>query len=264
MPFSYHLIDAFTSEAFAGNPAAVYLLESWPNDAWLTRVAREMNQSETAFLVRCGDGLGLRWFTPKVEVDLCGHATLASAHMLYAEGQVPRQEPINFETRSGILTAKRRGELIELDFPLLTEQPAKAPTGLSAALGVEPIYVGQSRHDFLVQVAAESDVQKARPDFTQLAQVATRGVIVTAQSRQPEYDFVSRFFAPAAGINEDPVTGSAHCCLASFWQKRLGKSEFVAWQASERGGKVHVRIEGGRAILGGQAVTVATGQLLAD
>ena len=264
MPLQFHLIDAFTSQAFGGNPAAVYLLEAWPTDTWLVQVAREMNQSETAFLVRKGDAYELRWFTPKVEVDLCGHATLASAHMLYSGGQVPAEQPIKFATKSGQLTAIQRRSLIELDFPLLSEQPAKAPPGLAAALGIEPIYVGQSRHDLIAQVASDEEVKRAKPDFTRLAQVATRGVIVTSTSTQPEYDFVSRFFAPAAGINEDPVTGSAHCCLASFWQKRLGKSEFVAWQASERGGKVHVRIEGERAILGGQAVTVATGTLLAD
>jgi PhzF family phenazine biosynthesis protein len=268
MPRPFHIVDAFTDQPFCGNPAAVYVLDvspedKWPGDAWLSRVAREMNQSETAFLVRNADGFDLRWFTPLIEVDLCGHATLASAHVLWSTGVAAESAPILFSTRSGILTARRAGELIELDFPLLPEEPTQPPPGLAEALGARPIYVGKSRHDLVVQVATEAEVRAAQPNFTRLAEIATRGTILTAQSSDAAFDFVSRFFAPAAGINEDPVTGSAHCCLADFWRKRLGKESFRAFQASARGGVVHVRIDGQRALLGGQAVTVVRGELLA-
>jgi PhzF family phenazine biosynthesis protein len=259
----FHLVDAFTAEPFAGNPAAVYVLDAWPSDAWLARVAREMNQSETAFLVETASGYDLRWFTPLIEVDLCGHATLASAHILWTTGAADRSQAISFNTRSGMLTASRAGDVIELDFPVLPEEPIAEPAGLAAALGVTPTYVGKSRHDLLVEVASNTAVRSARPDFTLLSEIATRGIILTAQSSDPEFDFVSRFFAPAAGINEDPVTGSAHCCLAHFWRKRLRKDSFRAYQASPRGGVVHVRVAGDRAILGGHAVTVARGELMA-
>ena len=262
MPFTFHLVDAFASEPFAGNPAAVYLLERWPDDAWLQRVAREMNQSETAYLVRKADGFDLRWFTPLVEVDLCGHATLASAHILWSTGVISRDQPIRFSTRSGVLTATPAGDLIELDFPLLPERQVEPPTGLAEALGVTPIYVGQSRHDLVVVVATDAEVRQANPDMFRLAAVATRGVILTARSSDAQFDFVSRFFAPAAGIPEDPATGSAHCCLADFWRKRLQKDSFLACQASARGGVLAVRIAGDRAILGGRAITVARGELL--
>jgi PhzF family phenazine biosynthesis protein len=264
MPLTFYLVDAFTSQPFAGNPAAVYLLERWPDDAWLQRVAREMNQSETAFLVPQREGFHLRWFTPLIEVDLCGHATLASAHTLWKIGTVPSRETIKFSTRSGQLTAAPTGDLIELDFPLLPEQSIASPAQLAESLGVVPTYVGQSHHDLVVEVATEGLVRSATPDFTRLAKLATRGVIVTARASTPPFDFVSRFFAPAAGINEDPATGSAHCCLADFWRKRLRKDSFRAFQASSRGGDFHVRIVGERVILGGQAVTVARGELLAE
>jgi len=263
MPFIFYLVDAFTSEPFTGNPAAVYLLESWRDDAWLQRVAREMNQSETAYLVRNADGFDLRWFTPLVEVDLCGHATLASAHVLLSTGVLAKNQPIRFSTRSGILTASAAGEQIELDFPLLPERPIESPGGLAEVLGVQPIYVGQSRHDLVVEVATDAEVRCACPDMARLAAVATRGVILTARSEDPRFDFVSRFFAPAAGIPEDPATGSAHCCLADFWRKRLQKDSFRAYQASSRGGVLSVRVTGERVVLAGQAITVARGELTA-
>lgn len=262
MPLPFDLVDAFTAEPFAGNPAAVYLLERWPADDWLQRVAREMNQSETAFLVSNAGGYDLRWFTPLVEVDLCGHATLAAAHSLWQRGTVTGPQ-ISFSTRSGKLTAVQTGAAIELDFPLLLESPAKEPPGLNAALGLQPLYVGQSRHDLIVEADSDAAIRQLSPDYTRLAQVATRGVIVTARSSDPAFDFVSRFFAPAAGINEDPATGSAHCVLADFWRKRLNKTAFRAYQASPRGGVISVRIDGERAILSGQAVTVARGELFA-
>jgi PhzF family phenazine biosynthesis protein len=262
MSFAYHVVDAFTSQPLAGNPAAVYVLDRWPADRWLALVAREMNLAETAYVVRTAAGFDLRWFTPQVEVDLCGHATLAAAHVLWQLGHVPGDAPIPFITRSGTLTAERSDSEIALDFPLLPESQVAAPPGLAAALGVQPIYVGQSRHDLLVQVDGEDEVRRAQPDFSRLRSIASRGVILTAQSAAPTFDFVSRFFAPAAGIDEDPVTGSAHCCLASFWRERLDKTQFVAYQASSRGGIVKVRIAGDRAILSGNAVTVTRGELL--
>jgi PhzF family phenazine biosynthesis protein len=257
----YH-VDAFTDRPFAGNPAAVCLLPSWQGDGWLQAVAGEMNLSETAFLVRRPDHFDLRWFTPKVEVDLCGHATLASAHVLWQQGQATG-DAIRFSTRSGILTAQRQGNEIELDFPLKPEEEAAAPPGLLEALGVSARYVGKNQFDYLVEVESEATLRGIAPDFKRLATVPVRGVIVTSRSADPRFDFVSRYFAPGAGIDEDPVTGAAHCCLGDFWRKRLGQSEFVAFQASSRGGVVRVRVVKGRALLGGRAVTVARGELLA-
>jgi PhzF family phenazine biosynthesis protein len=256
-------VDAFTDRAFAGNPAAVCLLPEPGDDLWMQAVAAEMNLSETAFLLAEGDGYRLRWFTPKVEVDLCGHATLASAHVLWTEGRVPPASTINFHTKSGLLKAARRGSLIELDFPSEPPQPASPAPGLLEALGVSSTFVGKNRFDFLVEVESEEVVRKMAPDFARLALIEVRGVIVTAKSANPQYDFVSRFLAPWAGINEDPVTGSAHCCLGPYWRDRLGKDEFVAYQASARGGVVHVRVAEDRTYLGGQAVTVLRGELIA-
>lgn len=261
MPRPFHIVDAFTAEPFGGNPAAVYLLDEWPDNTWLARVAREMNQSETAFLVRIPEGFALRWFTPAIEVVLCGHATLAAAHMLWTTGAADQNQPIAFSTRSGILTARRADDNIKLDFPLLVEEPSNPPSGLAEALGVTPIYVGKSRYDWLVQVASDAEVRAAQPDFSRLAKIAARGVMLTAASSDATFDFISRFFAPAAGINEDPVTGSAHCCLAHFWQQRLKKDSFRAFQASARGGVVQVRVDGDRVVLGGCAVIVARGEL---
>jgi PhzF family phenazine biosynthesis protein len=256
-------VDAFTDTPFRGNPAAVCLLSEPKDDAWMQAVGAEMNLSESAFLTTEGDSYRLRWFTPKVEVDLCGHATLASAHVIWSEGRVQSNQPIRFHTRSGVLTASLRGDLIELDFPLELPTEAPPPPRLLEALGVSPKYVGKNRFDFLVEVDSEDTVRRMAPDFAQLAQVEVRGVIVTARSAGQDFDFVSRFFAPRAGINEDPVTGSAHCCLGPYWQQRLQKSEFVAYQASARGGVIRVRVDGNRAILGGQAVTVLRGEFTA-
>jgi PhzF family phenazine biosynthesis protein len=260
-PLRYFLVDAFTDRPFAGNPAVVIPLSHWPAADWLQDTAREMNQSETAFLVPQSDHFELRWFTPAVEVDLCGHATLASAMVLWHQKLASVDAEIAFSTRSGNLRAKRVDQRIELDFPLKPEQQASAPEGLVQSLGVEPVYVGNNGMDYLVEVESESVVRELQPDLTSLSRVRCRGIIVTARADRPPYDFVSRFFAPAAGINEDPVTGSAHCCLADFWRKRLGRSEFLAYQASPRGGVIHVRIVGDRVLLGGQAVLVATGEL---
>ncbi|MCI0379238.1 MAG: PhzF family phenazine biosynthesis protein [Gemmataceae bacterium] len=257
------VVDAFTDRPFAGNPAAVCLLPAWRDERWLQQVGREMNLSETAFLVRNGDGFDLRWFTPKVEVDLCGHATLASAHILLQEGLAKTNGVSRFFTRSGTLSAAKLGDDIELDFPLKPEQPAPMPDGLAVALGAKPIYVGLNQFDYLVELASETDLRGLTPDFSWLAKLGVRGVIVTSRSDDAKFDFVSRFFAPGSGIDEDPVTGSAHCCLAGFWHKRLGQTEFVAFQASERGGVVKVRIQGERVLLGGRAVTISKGELFA-
>jgi len=260
LPPLFH-VDAFTDRPFAGNPAAVCILQSMREDSWLQAVAREMNLSETAFLVKQPDHFDLRWFTPQVEVDLCGHATLAAAHVLWQQGLAAGDE-IRFSTSSGILKAHRQGRDIGLDFPLKPEQAAEPPPGLLEALGISARYVGKNQFDYLVEVDSEATLRRVSPDFKRLATVPVRGIIVTSRCADPAFDFVSRFFAPASGIDEDPVTGSAHCCLGDFWSKRLHKTEFVALQASARGGVVKVRVTKERAFLGGQAVTVARGELL--
>ena len=259
--FKTFKVDSFTTEPFAGNPAGVCLLTEPRDERWMQAVAREMNLSETAFLLREGDGFRLRWFTPAVEVALCGHATLASAHVLWEEGVLPPSEAARFGTKSGELRASRRGDLIEMDFPSKPEQPAAPPENLLEALGTDPIYLGRNVFDYLLLLKNEEAVRSVKPDFALLRTVTVRGVIVTAPSASPEFDFVSRFFAPAVGVDEDPVTGSAHCCLGPFWAARLGKSELVGQQVSARGGVVSVRVAGDRVFLGGRAVTVLRGEL---
>jgi PhzF family phenazine biosynthesis protein len=268
MNLPVYQVDAFTDRPFSGNPAAVCLLDDERDDRWMQEVAAEMNLSETAFLLSKPDGYDLRWFTPKVEVDFCGHATLASAHVLWETGRLPPELPARFSTRSGLLTAVRRGEWIELDAPADPPQPTAPPAGLIEALGVEPRYVGRGRFDYLVEVDSEALLRGMAPDLARLATVETRGIIVTCAAgptsggtHLPHNDFLSRFFAPAAGIDEDPVTGSAHCCLGPFWGARLGKSELQGFQASQRGGWVRMRLEGERVALLGQAVTVLRGEL---
>lgn len=254
-------VDSFTNVPFAGNPAGVCILREPREDQWMQNVAKEMNLSETAFLLRQDDGYSLRWFTPAVEIDLCGHATLASAHILWETDMLAAGQQARFHTRSGLLTADQRGEWIEMDFPAKPEQPIDAPAGLAEALGVAPIYVGQSQFDLLVEVESERIVRSMQPNISLLEQIPARGVIVTSRSDTDGFDFVSRFFAPRVGVNEDPVTGSAHCCLSPFWSKRLGRNELVGYQASARGGVVRVRLDGERVLIGGQAVTVLTGEL---
>jgi predicted PhzF superfamily epimerase YddE/YHI9 len=259
---SFVQVDAFTAEPFAGNPAAVCVLPAPRDAAWMQAVAREMNLSETAFLVRRDDGFDLRWFTPATEVDLCGHATLASAHALWEGGLLAPGELARFHTRSGLLTARRDGEWIELDFPALPDAPVDPPPGLTDALGARPTYIGQSRFDLLVELDGEDVVRALAPDFTRLRALGARGVIVTSRASTPGLDFVSRFFAPGAGIDEDPVTGSAHCCLGPYWAGRLGKQTLAARQVSARGGDVRVTVADDRVRLGGRAVTVLRGELL--
>ena len=229
----------------------------------MRNVAREMNLSETAFLAPENDGYRLRWFTPAVEVDLCGHATVASAHVLWQDGHLRHGRQARFHTRSGLLLADQRGEWIELDFPAKIVSESPAPAELLPALGVaQATFVGKNAFDYLVEIDSEETLRALQPDHSMLKRVPVRGVIVTARS-SGEYDFVSRFFAPGSGIDEDPVTGSAHVALGPYWSGRLGKHEFTAYQASARGGVVRVRLQGDRVLLGGQAVTVMTAELLA-
>lgn len=268
MSLDLYQVDAFTDRPFGGNPAAVCLLSEPREAEWMQLVAREMALSETAFLhpvpEEAEGGWRLRWFTPAIEVELCGHATLASAHVLWESGRLAPEETARFHTLSGLLTAERRDGVIELDFPGRAADEVEPPEGLAAALGVTPRFVGRSRYDYLLEVASEDEVRASVPDHTRLRTLPVRGVIITAAgSPSGLYDFVSRFFAPGSGVDEDPVTGSAHCTLGVYWAARLGKTSFLAWQASARGGAVRVRIEGDRVKLGGQAVTVLRGQLVA-
>jgi PhzF family phenazine biosynthesis protein len=263
MPIRIVQVDAFTNRAFSGNPAAVCVLPSARSEAWMKDVAREMNLSETAFLVPTDDGgFHLRWFTPAVEVALCGHATVASAHVLWQDGHLPSGLQARFHTLSGLLTADRRGDWIELDFPAKLAAAAEAPPQLLPALGIaQARFVGKNAFDYLVEIDSEQELRALSPDHSTLRKLPVRGIIVTARG-SGEFDFVSRFFAPGSGIDEDPVTGSAHTALGPYWAERLGKSEFVAFQASARGGIVRVRVNGDRVLLGGQAVTIMTGELL--
>jgi PhzF family phenazine biosynthesis protein len=257
------IVDAFTDRPFKGNPAAVCILRGPRDEGWRQDVAREMNLSETAFLEKRPDGsYTLRWFTPAVEVDLCGHATLASAHILWESGELAAGERAVFHTRSGILYAAKQGDWIEMDFPSEPAKPATAPTDLIGALGVTALYTGRNRFDYLVEVDLEDTVRNLNPDMTLLKKVDMRGVIVTSRSRSADYDFVSRFFAPAVGVDEDPVTGSAHSCLGPYWGAKLDKKELAAYQASSRGGILRVSLKDNRVLIGGQAVTVIRGEIL--
>ena len=261
MSLHLHHIDAFADRPFAGNPAAVCLLEQSMDAGWMQAVAAEMNLSETAFLLRGEDGFRLQWFTPEVEVDLCGHATLASAHFLWQEQHLKPKATARFHTKSGLLTARQRDGWIELDLPAKPTAPAQPPAGLAVALGASPLAVARSEFDYVVELASEDAVRALEPDFRALRVVNARGVIVTAAGGGAPYDFISRFFGPAVGINEDPVTGSAHCTLGPYWSERLGRTSFLAYQASARGGVVRVTVDNDRVRLGGTAVTVSRGML---
>jgi predicted PhzF superfamily epimerase YddE/YHI9 len=264
MSLDLYQVDAFTDRAFAGNPAAVCLLPEPRPAEWMQSVAREMNLSETAFLSPLADGaFNLRWFTPAIEVELCGHATLASAHVLWESGRLAAGETARFHTLSGLLTAER-GDDIELNFPAKTAEEAPPPPGLLEGLGgVAPRFVGKSKFDYLLELETAEQVRNAQPDHSLLRTLPVRGVIVTARDESGRYDFVSRFFAPGAGVDEDPVTGSAHCTLGPYWAARLGKTVFRAFQASARGGELRVEVARDRVKLGGRAVTVLRGALLA-
>jgi PhzF family phenazine biosynthesis protein len=255
-------VDAFTSEMFKGNPAAVCLFLKNETDGWMQNMAAEMNLSETAFVKEVADGYNLRWFTPTQEVDLCGHATLAAAHVLWKTGNLETDKEARFYTQSGVLKAKMRGDWIQLDFPLEADEPAGAPPGLAEALRAEPLYVGKNRLDYLVEIDSEKTLRNLAPNLEIIKRWDARGLIVTCKSDSADFDFLSRFFAPACGINEDPVTGSAHCCLGPYWKRKLGKSELSAFQASRRGGVLKIKV-GERVYLSGQARTVFQGSLTA-
>jgi PhzF family phenazine biosynthesis protein len=254
-----HLVDAFAERPFTGNPAAVCLLGAARSDSWMQQVAFELGYSETAFVLRGEAGFGLRWFTPKAEVDLCGHATLASAHVLWNAGSA--EGTISFHTRSGELRCERDGRMIAMDFPRTELRDVPPPVGLLSSLGFTPLALKQAGPDFLFEVQDEESVRRASPDLRALAEIPLRGVIVTARSRDPAFDFVSRFFAPAVGVDEDPVTGSAHCALAPYWTERVGKRVMRARQLSQRGGQLDLELTQGRVRLAGQAVTILTGAL---
>jgi PhzF family phenazine biosynthesis protein len=256
----YH-VDAFSDRPFAGNPAAVCLLDHPADETWMQHLAGEMNLSETAFVWPAADGFGLRWFTPSAEVKLCGHATLASAHVLWECSRLAPTQPARFHTKSGLLTVTRGPSGMDMDFPATPAEPAEVPPDLVLALGTPVEEAGRNGMDWLVRLGSEAAVRGVRPDLTRLATLPVRGVIVTGRASTPGFDFVSRFFAPAVGVPEDPVTGSAHCTLGPFWQRRLGKDDFRAYQASARGGVVGVRVRGNRVLLSGQAVTVCRGEL---
>ena len=254
-------VDAFTSTPFAGNPAAVCMLDTLPEDGWMQKLAREMNLSETAFLVRQEDGFNLRWFTPKVEVNLCGHATLASAHILWTEGHLAPDQEARFHTRSGLLTAKQEDGWIIMNFPVDNARDIKIRPELIKALNAPICEVYEGTVGYIVEVNSEEVVRAVQPNVEILKTLPAKGLVVTSPANGTEYDFVSRFFAPALGIIEDPVTGAAHCALGPFWRDRLNKSEFLAYQASARGGVLKVRCEGDRVVLGGQAITVMKAEL---
>ena len=263
MPQSVIVVDAFTDHPFAGNPAAVCVLSAPPDEQWMRDVAREMNLSETAFLLPEGDAWRLRWLTPEVEVDLCGHATLASAHVLWETGRLRPDETARFQSRSGLLTATRWGDLIELDFPAKVATACPPPPDLTKAIDVAPVWVGKNQFDYLVEVASEQEVRGLRPDHHTLAKLGVRGVMVTSRSSTTGYDFISRFFAPGSGVPEDPVTGSAHACLGPYWSAKLGRTDLIGYQASARGGIVRTALRGDRVLLGGKAVTVMRGEFAA-
>ena len=262
MPIPLYQVDAFASGPFSGNPAAVCLLEKPARADWMQRVAQEMNLAETAFVEPAGERFKLRWFTPAVEVDLCGHATLASAPVLWEAERLALDRSARFETRSGELTCRRADDWIEMDFPATPALEAAPPPGLIEALGETPIWVGGNSTDFLVQLESAEKVRALRPDFRALQNLKVRGVIVTARSGVERYDFISRFFAPGSGIDEDSATGSAHCTLCPFWAEHLGKNEMLAFQASARGAEIGVVNRGDRIVLRGEAVTVLRGDLL--
>ncbi len=260
--FKIFQVDSFTNKAFQGNPAGVCLLDKPMDTDWMQNVAMEMNLSETAFLLKDTDSYRLRWFTPAIEVDLCGHATLASAHILFQEELVFPDSVINFQTRSGLLKVAQQDGWLEMDFPVDPERPVEVAPILQQGIGGPlPQYTGKSKRFYLFRFKSEKDVFDLKPDFNMLADIPDSEVIVTAVSDNPEFDFVSRFFAPGIGINEDPVTGSAHCTLGPYWQKELGKSQLTAFQASKRGGLLKLDVGTKRIKIKGQAITVIRGTI---
>jgi len=261
MGIPLYTVDSFTHERFSGNPAGVCLMMTQRDEKWMQAVAREVNVSETAFVVPKGADFYLRWFTPAVEVDLCGHATLASAHVLWESGKLDPTIPARFHTKSGLLTCTRKDDWILMDFP--SKPPAAAPASpeLASAVGVPSVWSGKGDTDWLLELESEEAVRALKPDLALLRKLPIRGLIVTARARKG-CDFVSRFFAPRVGVDEDPVTGSAHCVLAPYWGAKLKKTELLGWQVSQRGGVVRMSLKDQRVLLGGQAVTIVRGELV--
>ncbi|MEE9442348.1 MAG: PhzF family phenazine biosynthesis protein [candidate division Zixibacteria bacterium] len=255
-------VDSFTDKPFAGNPAGVCFLDGPAKESWMRSVASEMNLSETAFFYKQGKdyNYNLRWFTPVAEVEMCGHATLASAHVLFKDNHVPHDNRITFHTLSGPLYASLNGEWIELNFPAKIPREESIPENLESALGFKPSYFAKAGEDCMAVCDSEDTIRNLTPNISAIEKLPTRGLIVTARG-SGDYNFISRFFAPAVGIPEDPVTGSAHCVLAPYWMNVLGKTEMVGYQASPRGGAVRVRVEDDRVILAGKAVIVIRGEL---
>jgi PhzF family phenazine biosynthesis protein len=267
MPTRFYHVDAFTSEPYAGNPAVVCPLDGPADPAWMQHVASEMNVSETAFFYPLtdepgGHGFQLRWYTPTVEVDLCGHATLASAHVLREQGIVPVGAIARFQTASGLLTVEINDDLLRMDFPAELAEAVGTPEALIAGLGAQPVWVGRNRLDFVAELESAAIVRNLKPNLPLLADLPGRGVIVTAKSEQPGIDYECRVFGPKAGIPEDPATGSAQCALGPYWAAKLGKAELSVYQSSRRGGHLHVRPLGDRVIISGQAITTSSGNLL--
>jgi len=263
MIVDFFQVDSFTDKPYSGNPAAVCILNDNPTEEWMKFVAREMNLSETAFIVPKSDNsFDLKWFTPLKEVDLCGHATLAAAHILWEKNILKTNENVRFQTRSGLLTCKKINNRIEMDFPAEEVKDATAPDELIEGLKINPLYVGKNRFGYLVEVESEEIVNNLNPELDLLKKVDMLGVAVTSRSDSEKYDFVSRFFAPAYGIDEDPVTGSSHCCLAPYWSKKLGKNELDACQTSKRRGELSLRLVDDRVFIIGDAITVFEGKIL--
>ncbi|PVZ57663.1 isomerase [Pseudomonas sp. B1(2018)] len=258
MQLEFHQVDAFSNQPFSGNPAMVYRLDTWLADELMQKIAAEHNLAETAFVVREGQGWHIRWFTPTTEVPLCGHATLASAHVLFEVYKEP-VERLDFICTSGPLSVTREDGRLWLDFPSITASPVSVTSDIERALGVEAVEVLASNELFVV-LESEQAVLDCKPDMVALAKLPWLGAIVTARGEQ--HDFVSRYFAPAIGINEDPVTGSTHCLLIPYWSKRLDKSNLTACQRSTRGGELFCRLEGERVKIGGDATLVASGTLM--
>jgi PhzF family phenazine biosynthesis protein len=258
MKLTIYQVDAFATQIFEGNPAAVVPLQEWLPNSLMQQIAMENNLSETAFFVPAKSGYHIRWFTPKAEVKLCGHATLASAHVLFNHFGFAENE-ISFDSLSGTLKVTRENGLIVLDFPALTATETKNPASVAKAFNITPKACFKGRDDYMLVFENEQEVLALQPDFQQLVNAQTRGVICTSKSEK--YDFVSRFFAPAVGVNEDPVTGSAHTMLIPFWAGKLGKTEMTAKQVSERGGILHCKLSGDRVKIGGNAVTFLTGEI---
>lgn len=254
-------VNAFSDQPFGGNPAAVCILDEAVSDSWMQNIAAQMNLSETAFIQPAQDALTLRWFTPLKEVDMCGHATLASAHCLWEQGIVSRQQAITFTTLSGDLGARLNNGLIELDFPCLKPEPITPPLALINTLGITPLYCGMFGEKHLFEIDNEAQLLALAPDFAALKQLPGRGVTITCRTPSAGLDFKSRYFAPWVGINEDPVNGSSHCALTPYWAQKLNKQQLTAYQASQRGGVLNLELTGNRVKIAGKAKTLLEGKL---